>query len=83
MSTTALHRRPTAVIALPATQAAPQEPAAKKKVILFFASDNDDLLHPEEREIEAAPAPAEEAGRVLQELIKGFTIMRNTLYSNV
>ena len=43
----------------------------RKKVILFFASENDDLLHPEEREIAAGISPAEEAGRVLDELIKG------------
>ncbi len=43
----------------------------RKKVILFFASENDDLLHPEEREIAAGTTPAEEAGRVLAELIRG------------
>ncbi len=45
----------------------------RKKVILFFASENDDLLHPEEREIAAGTTPTEEAGRVLDELIKGST----------
>ena len=63
--------RPGSQAVLSAPPAATQEPAAKKMVILFFASDGDELLHPEEREIEAAPTPAEEAGRVLQELIKG------------
>jgi spore germination protein GerM len=56
---------------LPATPAGPTTPAEKKKVILFFASENDDLLHPEDREIEAGPTPAQEAARVLEELILG------------
>lgn len=63
--------RPGSQTVLPATPGAPQEPSAKRKVTLFFASEDDEWLHPEEREIEAAPTPAEEAGRVLQELIKG------------
>jgi spore germination protein GerM len=57
---------------------APPTPAAadlqKKKVVLFFASENDSLLHPEEREIEAGPTPAQEAGRVLEELIRGSRV---------
>jgi spore germination protein GerM len=56
---------------LPATPAGPMTPGEKKKVILFFASENDDLLHPEDREIEAGPTPAQEAARVLEELIRG------------
>jgi len=63
--------KPSSQAVLPSASGPPQQPSAKKKVVLFFASDSDDLLHPEEREIEAAPTPAEEAGRVLQELIKG------------
>jgi spore germination protein GerM len=63
--------KPGSQAVLPATPAAPQGPVAKKKIVLFFASDDDDRLHPEEREIEAVSTPAEEAGRVLQELIKG------------
>ncbi len=49
------------------------EPAERKTVTLFFLSDDDDLLHREEREIAAAPSVGEEALRALQELVKGST----------
>ncbi len=49
----------------------PASPEVMKKVILFFASESDDLLHPEERDIPAGATPAEDAGRLLDELIKG------------
>lgn len=52
----------------PAGSAAPE---VMKKVVLFFASDSDDLLHPEERDIPVGATPTEDAGRVLDELIKG------------
>lgn len=41
-----------------------------KKVTLFFLSENDNLLHPEEREIQASSLN-QEAGEVVTELIKG------------
>jgi hypothetical protein len=49
----------------------PPEVPAKRSVVLLFASENDGLLHPEEREIEAGPTPAQEAGRLLEEMIRG------------
>lgn len=65
-------RIPADVTTAPApAPAAPGTPRVMKKVTLFFASENDDYLHPEEREIPAAATPAEEAGSVLAELIKG------------
>jgi spore germination protein GerM len=42
-----------------------------KKVVLFFLSEADELLHPEERVIVSGPTPEREAGRVVEELIKG------------
>lgn len=47
------------------------ETAERKTVTLFFLSDDDDLLHREEREIAAGPSVGGEALRALQELVKG------------
>jgi spore germination protein GerM len=58
--------------AKPQTPAA-GEPPERKTVTLFFLSDDDDLLHREDREIAAAPSVGEEALRALQELVKGST----------
>jgi len=63
--------KPPSEALLPLTPGGPTTPAEKRKVVLFFASENDDLLHPEDQEIEAGPTPAEEAGRVLKELLLG------------
>ncbi len=49
----------------------PGPPAETKLVTLFLPSDEDSLLHPETREIPASPSVTEEAGRVVEELIKG------------
>ena len=49
----------------------PEEPGEKKKIALFFLAEDDDLLHPEEREILAKPSVEEEASEVVEELIKG------------
>jgi len=46
-------------------------PAGFRDVILFFASEDDNLLHPEERKIPAGASAAEEAAEVVRELIKG------------
>ena len=47
-------------------------PAAETKLVtLFFPSEEDSLLHPETREISASASVAEEAKRVVEELIKG------------
>lgn len=44
---------------------------ATKAVTLFFASEDDDLLHKETREILAGPTEADEAERALAELVRG------------
>jgi spore germination protein GerM len=53
------------------TAGPPPESAELKKVRLFFVSDEDGLLHPEEREIVASPIPEREAAEVVEELFKG------------
>jgi spore germination protein GerM len=58
----------TAPSALPAGAGAP---AGTRPVTLYFISENDGLLHAEEREIEAGGAPADEIRRLVEELIKG------------
>jgi len=58
---------------LPKAQPPAGEPAARKTVTLYFLSDDDDLLHGETREIAAGPSAADEAERVLAELVKGST----------
>jgi spore germination protein GerM len=54
--------------------AAPREseqPAKSKVVTLFFGSEDDSLLHAEERKIAPNPSVVQEATEVVQELIKG------------
>lgn len=51
------------------TQPAPAREA--KTIQLFFLSEDDALLHPEQREILAGPSVVEEAGQAVQELIRG------------
>jgi spore germination protein GerM len=46
-------------------------PAPPKTVTLFFLSEDDALLHPEEREIPEGPTVADEIERTVIELIKG------------
>jgi spore germination protein GerM len=44
----------------------------KKTVTLFFLSENDDLLHPEEREVQlASSSPNDLARAIVEEVIKG------------
>jgi len=45
--------------------------AGRKTVRLFFLSEDDDLLHPEQREIEAGKDLASEIGTIVGELLKG------------
>ena len=47
------------------------QPGQTKIVILFFLSEDDTLLHPEEREIPADTSVVHQAKRTIQELIKG------------
>ncbi|MCI4445347.1 MAG: GerMN domain-containing protein [Candidatus Aminicenantes bacterium] len=59
--------RPTGV----AQATKPAKTVQMKKITLFFLSENDNLLHPEEREIQASSSVNEEAKEVIEELIKG------------
>ena len=47
------------------------EPGATRVVTLFFASEDDNLLHPEEREIPAGASVSDDAAATVRELIKG------------
>jgi len=49
----------------------PGPPAETKLITLFLPAEEDSLLHPETREIPASASVAEEAKRVVEELIKG------------
>lgn len=49
----------------------PGPPAETKLITLFLPSEEDSLLHPETREIPIRASVAEEAKRVIEELIKG------------
>jgi len=50
----------------------PAEPAPEAKTIaLFFLSEDDNLLHPEQRKILASPSIVEEAEQAVEELIRG------------
>lgn len=47
-------------------------PAREAKTVqLFFITEDDNLLHPEKREIPAGPSVVEEAGQAVKELIRG------------
>lgn len=46
-------------------------PGESRAVTLFFSSEDDGLLHPEERQIPAGAATAEEAAAAVRELIQG------------
>lgn len=61
-------RRGPEAVSPKASPASPQQPRA---VTLFFLSEDDSLLHPEEREIPASGSPEAEAERILAELILG------------
>ncbi|MDH7511412.1 MAG: GerMN domain-containing protein [Clostridiales bacterium] len=55
----------------PSVTPEPGPPTETKFVTLFFPSEQDSLLHSETREILASASVAEEAKRVVEELIKG------------
>jgi spore germination protein GerM len=50
---------------------ASSETAGTRKVTLFFLSEDDDFLHPEERELPAGPSLADDLETTVAELIKG------------
>lgn len=57
---------------LPSMEPSPtDEPQPSKSVTLFFLSEEDNLLHPETREIRADESAVREAKTTVEELIKG------------
>jgi germination protein M len=61
-----------AVETSPAENRPEPAPAREAKTIrLFFLSEDDSLLHPEQREIFAGPSVVEEAEQAVEELIRG------------
>lgn len=52
-------------------ESSPTELPETKKIVLFFLSEEDTLLHPEEREISAASSIVYQAKQTIEELIKG------------
>ena len=62
---------PAAPISPPEVEPLLLQPGQTRIVILFFLSENDTLLHPEEREIPADTSVVHQAKRTIQELIKG------------
>jgi spore germination protein GerM len=55
----------------PTAPSTPGETAGTRKVTLFFLSEDDDFLHPEEREVPAGPFLPDDLETVVVELIKG------------
>jgi germination protein M len=61
-----------AVVMSPAESPPEPAPAREAKTVrLFFLSEDDSLLHPEQREILAGPSIVEEAEQAVEELIRG------------
>jgi len=59
-------------VELPKEKELPEEQLPQTKIItLFFLSEDDDLLHPEEREILDNPSVAHMASMTIEELLKG------------
>ncbi len=63
--------RKTADTAPAALRAGAGGPAGVRAMTLYFISEDDGLLHAEEREIAAGGDPADEIRRLIEELIKG------------
>lgn len=63
--------KPSGEITAPEQESSSQEPGEIKKITLFFPSEEDALLHPEEREILADASPVQEAKQTIEELLKG------------
>lgn len=55
----------------PKAPTAPPETAGTRRVTLFFLSEDDDLLHPEEREVLSGPSLTDDLETAVIELIKG------------
>lgn len=56
---------------MPSSKKAPEETQEMQKVILFFLSEEDGLLHPEEREIPVHPSFVHQAKQTIRELVRG------------
>jgi germination protein M len=63
--------KPAAVTSPSQSPAEPAPSREAKTVSLFFLSEDDNLLHPEQREIFASPSVVEEAEQAVKELIRG------------
>ena len=62
-----------AAVEISPTENTPESASAReaKTVKLFFLSEDDSLLHPEEREIYSGPSVVEEAEQAVEQLIRG------------
>jgi spore germination protein GerM len=55
----------------PEVEPLPMQPGQTRSVVLFFLSEEDTLLHPEQREIPADLSVVRQAKQTIEELIKG------------
>jgi spore germination protein GerM len=56
---------------LPSQVESSEEAKEPTAIVLFFPSEDDNLLHPEEREIILGPSEGEKAKQIIHELIRG------------
>lgn len=62
---------PSAPTSPPEVEPLPVQPGQTRSVVLFFLSEEDTLLHPEQREIPADLSVVRQAKQTIEELIKG------------
>ncbi len=62
---------PTAPVSPPEVEPLPVQPGKTRTVVLFFLSEDDTLLHPEQREIPADLSMVRQAKQTITELING------------
>lgn len=62
---------PAAPASPPEVELLPVQPGQTRSVVLFFLSEEDTLLHPEQREIPADLSVVRQAKQTIEELIKG------------
>ncbi len=63
--------KPSAAITPPELESKSELPTEMRKVVIFFPSEEDSLLHPEEREIFADISIVQQAKQTVEELLKG------------
>lgn len=63
--------KPSAEVTPPELESPSKEPGETRKIALFFPSEEDSLLHKEEREIIADASFVKEAKQTIEELLKG------------